>query len=89
MNQTVEHVIPSSSPPKLIPPCVAGDPPAAVSGRFSCIYDIMALLDYDPAKSARNLRERGIGFDRFAEMDLDTAVTIDDVRKDYGARGFA
>ena len=44
----------------------------------------MALIDFDPAKSARNERERGIAFERFADMDFDTAVAIEDSRKDYG-----
>ena len=46
----------------------------------------MAFIEFDPAKSARNRRERGIGFERFAEMDLDTAVSVEDTRKDYGER---
>ncbi|MBZ5559954.1 MAG: BrnT family toxin [Acidobacteriia bacterium] len=44
----------------------------------------MAFLEFDEAKSARNLRERGIGFDRFVDMDLERALSIDDTRKDYG-----
>lgn len=36
----------------------------------------MALIDFGPAKSARN--ERGIAFERFADMDFDTAVAIED-----------
>lgn len=46
----------------------------------------MALIEFDSAKSARNLRERGIGFERFAEMDLDTALSVEDTRQDYGER---
>jgi hypothetical protein len=42
------------------------------------------LLEFDEAKSARNVRGRGIGFDRFADIDSDTAVTIEDTRKSYG-----
>ena len=44
----------------------------------------MALIEFDAAKNARNQRVREIGFDRFAEMDLDTAVAVEDTRKDYG-----
>ncbi|MBI3490258.1 MAG: BrnT family toxin [Acidobacteria bacterium] len=44
----------------------------------------MALIEFDATKSARNPRERGIGFDRFADMDLETAFSIEDTRKDYG-----
>jgi hypothetical protein len=44
----------------------------------------MSPIEFDEAKSARNLRERGIGFDRFADIDLERALSIDDNRKDYG-----
>ena len=46
----------------------------------------MAFVEFDPAKSAKNRRERGIGFERFADMDLDTAISVEDARKDYGER---
>lgn len=48
------------------------------------IYDIFVLLEFDAAKRARNVRDRGIGFDRFADMDLRFAVQVDDLRRDYG-----
>ena len=51
---------------------------------FNCIYHIMAFIEFDPAKSAKNRRERGIGFERFADMDLETAISVEDARKDYG-----
>jgi hypothetical protein len=43
-------------------------------------------LEFDPAKNTRNIRERGISLERFAEMDLQTAVAIEDARIDYGER---
>jgi uncharacterized DUF497 family protein len=46
----------------------------------------MALSEFDPAKSAKNRRNRGIGFERFAEMDMDTAIAVEDTRRDYGER---
>jgi uncharacterized protein len=46
----------------------------------------MALIEFDPAKSAKNLRERGVGFERFADMDLDTAINVEDTRQEYGER---
>ena len=46
----------------------------------------MAWIDFDPAKSAKNQRDRGIGFERFAEMNLETAISVEDVRKNYGER---
>ena len=44
------------------------------------------LLEFDDAKSAKNLKQRGIAFERFADIDAETAVSGDDVRKDYGER---
>jgi uncharacterized DUF497 family protein len=44
----------------------------------------MALIDFDRVKSARNARERGIAFERFADMDFETAIAIEDTRKEYG-----
>jgi len=42
------------------------------------------LVEFDPEKSSKNVRERGIGFERFAHMDFDTAISIQDTSKDYG-----
>ncbi len=38
---------------------------------------------YDPLKNARNLRERGLAFDRVAEIDWGTALVIEDERRTY------
>lgn len=41
-------------------------------------------IEYDTAKNVRNIRERGLSFERAQEFDFDTAIyTIDD-RRDYG-----
>lgn len=45
---------------------------------------MLMVLEFDQAKSARNARERGLGFDRFADMDFRLAVQVDDFRRDYG-----
>jgi uncharacterized DUF497 family protein len=42
------------------------------------------VLEFDESKSRRNLLDRGLGFERFAEMDLLLAVSVDDLRYDYG-----
>lgn len=42
------------------------------------------LVEFDPVRNARNLQQRGIGLDLFAEMDFDTAISIEDMRKNYG-----
>ncbi|MGE3510896.1 MAG: BrnT family toxin [Vicinamibacterales bacterium] len=44
------------------------------------------LLEFDDAKSARNVKERGIGFERFADMDLTRALSREDTRAEYGER---
>lgn len=58
--------------------------PSAQRQRANCIYDILVRLEYDEAKSARNLRERGIAFDRFVDLDTESSITVEDRRRDYG-----
>ena len=41
-------------------------------------------LTFDPAKNARNIAERGLSFERVAELEWETAVSQEDTRKDYG-----
>ncbi|HXP04141.1 MAG TPA: BrnT family toxin [Stellaceae bacterium] len=41
-------------------------------------------VSYDPAKNGRNIRERGLPFDRAADFDFSTAVIEIDRRRDYG-----
>jgi len=43
-------------------------------------------LSYDPLKNARNLAERGLSFERVAELEWDTALALEDTRRDYGER---
>ncbi|MEQ1897474.1 MAG: BrnT family toxin [Vicinamibacterales bacterium] len=43
-------------------------------------------LEFDEAKNTRNIRDRGISLDRFAEMDPATTVVSEDARIDYGER---
>ena len=43
-------------------------------------------LTFDPAKNDRNIAERGLSFDRVADLEWETAVSIEDTRKDYGER---
>ena len=40
----------------------------------------------DPAKNDRNIAERGLPFVRVADLDWNTAVSVEDTRKDYGER---
>jgi uncharacterized protein len=41
-------------------------------------------VSYDPAKNKRNIRERGLSFDRSVEFDFETAAYFTDTRRDYG-----
>jgi uncharacterized DUF497 family protein len=38
-------------------------------------------ISYDPAKNERNVRERGLSFDRAADFDFESAVHLQDVRR--------
>ena len=40
-------------------------------------------ISFNPAKSERNARERGLPFDRVYEFDFDTAVIWPDLRFNY------
>lgn len=42
----------------------------------------MPEIEFDPAKSARNQRERGLSFERVAEFDFETALIRIDDRRD-------
>lgn len=41
-------------------------------------------IDFDAVKNAKNIRERGLSFDRAVEFDFETAVFLIDDRCDYG-----
>lgn len=43
----------------------------------------MAIM-FDPRKNARNIAERGLSFERVAELEWHTAVIAPDTRCDYG-----
>lgn len=45
-------------------------------------------IEFDPAKSAKNVRERGLAFDLVADFDFDTALVGRDGREDYGETRF-
>jgi uncharacterized DUF497 family protein len=42
------------------------------------------LIDFDPVKNAKNIRERGLSFERAAEFDFLSATYLLDDRQDYG-----
>lgn len=41
-------------------------------------------ITFDPAKNARNIHERDLPFELVADLDWETAVSVEDTRKDYG-----
>ena len=41
-------------------------------------------LSYDPEKNRRNIAERGLSFELVGDLDWESAVAIEDTRKDYG-----
>jgi uncharacterized DUF497 family protein len=43
-------------------------------------------ITFDPAKNERNLRERGLSFERVRDFHFETAIYQDDTRSDYGER---
>jgi len=44
------------------------------------------MIDFDPNKNARNIRERGLSFLAAARIFLGNTVETDDDRRDYGER---
>ncbi len=45
-------------------------------------------IEFDPAKSARNDKERGLSFELAAELDWSAARVRPDNRRDYGEERF-
>jgi uncharacterized protein len=45
-------------------------------------------ISFDSAKSERNLLARGISFELAAGFEWDSALIVEDIRKDYGERRF-
>lgn len=41
-------------------------------------------ITFDPGKNARNIAERGLSFERVAELDWDAALIVEATRRDYG-----
>jgi uncharacterized DUF497 family protein len=59
----------------------------SLAALFNRMYDkTSSSIEFDPEKSSKNLRERGIWFERFADVELDTAIVVEDARQDYGER---
>jgi len=41
-------------------------------------------IDFDPIKNEKNIRERGLSFERVSEIDFNNAMVFPDTRKEYG-----
>jgi uncharacterized DUF497 family protein len=41
-------------------------------------------ITFDTTKNNRNVAERGLPFQLVADLEWDTAVSVEDTRKDYG-----
>jgi len=41
-------------------------------------------IDFDPVKNEKNIRERGLSFERVSEIDFNNAMVFPDTRKEYG-----
>ena len=39
---------------------------------------------FDPEKSARNVASRGLPFELVERLEWETALVVEDIRKDYG-----
>ncbi len=50
--------------------------------------DFVMRIEYDPAKNARNIRERGLSFERTSEFEWDSARVEEDRRKPYPERRY-
>jgi len=48
-----------------------------------CAYNPRVRITFDPVKNERNLRLRGLNFERASDFSFDTAVFAVDDRKEY------
>jgi uncharacterized DUF497 family protein len=48
------------------------------------VATITRRIEFDPAKSAKNVEKHGLPLERFAELDLEAAIVTPDTRRDYG-----
>jgi uncharacterized DUF497 family protein len=48
----------------------------------------MVTISFDSAKNERNVAIRGISFERAVAFEWDSALIVEDTRKDYGERRF-
>jgi uncharacterized DUF497 family protein len=46
------------------------------------------MIEFNAAKNAANLLKRGVGLVRFGDMEIETTISFEDTRRDYGERRF-
>ena len=54
-----------------------------IDNAIDCIYSLSMEITFDADKNAKNIRERGLSFERVMEFDFETAVIEQDARKAY------
>ena len=45
-------------------------------------------ISFDPRKNERNIAERGLSFELVEEFEWDSALVVEDSRRDYGEQRF-
>jgi uncharacterized DUF497 family protein len=45
-------------------------------------------ISFDPRKNKRNVAERGLSFELVEEFEWDSALVVEDSRRDYGEQRF-
>jgi uncharacterized protein len=45
-------------------------------------------ISFDPRKNERNIAERGLSFELVEEFEWNSALVVEDSRRDYGERRF-
>jgi len=45
-------------------------------------------IEFDPAKDETNIAKHGVSLALAASMDMETAVVLEDIRREYGERRF-
>ena len=48
----------------------------------------MVSISFDPRKNQRNIAQRGLPFNLVEEFEWDSALVVEDTRRDYGERRF-
>jgi uncharacterized DUF497 family protein len=47
---------------------------AGLTARVGCIYNESAMIEFDPAKNAADIKKHGIALGRYSDLDQSTAI---------------